>query len=50
MPESQTDPPILKQRLGAIEKLETELVEKAQAILPKGAINIVDFFIDFFII
>lgn len=35
----------MKQRLDAIDKLETELVEKAQAILPKGAINIVDFFI-----
>lgn len=46
MPEKQTDqPPSLKQRLGAIEKLEAELVEKAHAILPKGAINIVDFFI-----
>ena len=46
MPEKQTDqPPSLQQRLGAIEKLEAELVEKAHAILPKGAINIVDFFI-----
>lgn len=46
MPENQTDqPPSLQQRLGAIEKLEAELVEKAHAILPKGAINIVDFFI-----
>ncbi|RUM96800.1 hypothetical protein EET67_16355 [Pseudaminobacter arsenicus] len=35
----------MQQRLGAIEKLEAELVEKAHAILPKGAINIVDFFI-----
>lgn len=46
MPQKQTDqPPSLQQRLGAIEKLEAELVEKAHAILPKGAINIVDFFI-----
>lgn len=46
MPENQIDqPPSLQQRLGAIEKLEAELVEKAHAILPKGAINIVDFFI-----
>lgn len=46
MPENRTDqPPSLQQRLGAIEKLEAELVEKAHAILPKGAINIVDFFI-----
>ncbi|WP_374618605.1 hypothetical protein [Devosia sp.] len=46
MPEKQTDqPPSLQQRLAAIEKLEAELVEKAHAILPKGAINIVDFFI-----
>jgi len=35
----------LTQRLSAIEKLETELIEKAHAILPKGAVNIVDFFI-----
>ncbi|MFA6034070.1 MAG: hypothetical protein WC889_14315 [Myxococcota bacterium] len=35
----------LEQRLAAIEKLEVELVEKAHAILPKGAVNIVDFFI-----
>lgn len=35
----------LEQRLAAIEKLERELVNKAHAILPKGAINIVDFFI-----
>lgn len=46
MPEGHADkPPSLKQRLGALDQLETELVEKAQAILPKGAINIVDFFI-----
>jgi len=46
MPQKQIDqPPSLQQRLGAIEKLEAELVEKAHAILPKGAINIVDFFI-----
>ncbi|MEJ6784897.1 hypothetical protein [Aminobacter sp. Piv2-1] len=46
MPQKQTDqPPSLQQRLGAIEKLEAELVEKAHAILPKGAIDIVDFFI-----
>ena len=46
MPEGHADNlPSLKQRLDAIDKLETELVEKAQAILPKGAINIVDFFI-----
>jgi hypothetical protein len=46
MPEDQTDqPPSLQHRLGAIEKLEAELVGKAHAVLPKGAINIVDFFI-----
>ncbi|MER8601227.1 hypothetical protein NKH09_25735 [Mesorhizobium sp. M1339] len=38
-------PMTLTQRLSAIEKLETELVEKAHAILPKGAVNVVDFFI-----
>lgn len=36
----------LKQRLHAISKLETELVTKAQSIMPPGgALNVVDFFL-----
>ncbi|WP_421423737.1 hypothetical protein [Agrobacterium rosae] len=38
-------PMTLSQRLTAIEKLETALVEKAHAILPTGAVNIVDFLV-----
>ncbi|MER9426027.1 hypothetical protein NKI88_26815 [Mesorhizobium sp. M0317] len=43
--DSTPQPGTLTHRLGAISKLETELVDKAHAILPKGAVNIVDFFI-----
>ncbi|MBZ9772302.1 hypothetical protein [Mesorhizobium sp. CO1-1-8] len=44
--EERTQSPMtLTQQLNAIEKLETVLVERAHAILPKGAVNIVDFFI-----
>ena len=39
-------PMTLKQRLNAIEKLDAELVMKAQAIMPVGgAVNVIDFFI-----
>lgn len=38
-------PKTLKDRLDAIEQLEKELPVKAQAILPDGAVSLVDFFI-----